>query len=61
MYIQLLIKTKIAQINKFLALSLSEIVFIMPINFKMPMPTNVVTLNVKAWVKQNVQNNVDNS
>ena len=37
--IQLLIKTKIRQIMKFLALSLSDVVLIMHINVKMP--TNV--------------------
>ena len=33
---QLLIKTKILKNKKFLALSLSDVVFIMLINFKMP-------------------------
>ena len=40
---QLLIKTKIRQMKKFLALSLSDVVFIMLINVKMPIIVGILT------------------
>ena len=41
---QLLIKPKYRQIKKFLALSLSDVVFIMLINVKMPTIVGILTL-----------------
>ena len=41
---QLLIKTKITKIKKLLALSLSDVVFIMLINIKMPTIVGILTL-----------------
>ena len=40
---QQLIKVKYRQLNKFLALSLSDVVFIMLINFKMPTIFGILT------------------
>ena len=45
--IQLLIKTKITTIKKFLALSLSDVVFIMLINGKMPTIAGIFTFMSK--------------
>ena len=43
MKFQLLIKLKYQQIKKFLALSLSDVVFIVVINVKMPMIVGILT------------------
>ena len=48
MKFQLLIKTKIRQMKKFIALSLSDVVFIMVINVKMP--TFVVILTFMSRI-----------
>ena len=46
MNFQLLINTKNQQIKKFLALSLSNVVFIMPINVKMPTIVGILTFMI---------------
>ena len=55
---QLLIKTKIPTLKKFLALSLSDVVFIMLINVKMPTIVGILTFMSRinfvlswAWIK----------